>query len=63
VGMDGVDVVLCRSCGDGDVETPGGSSASLVPENIVSMVAVPEGLLKDPIECCLFVLASSSGVS
>jgi hypothetical protein len=35
----------------------------LVPENIVSMVAVPEGLLKDPIECCLFVLASSSGVS
>ena len=40
VGTDWVDVPLCRSWGDGEAETPGGSSASLEPEYIVSMVAV-----------------------
>lgn len=59
MGTDCVDVVRCRSCGDGDAETPGGSSASLVPEYIVSMVAAAGGLLRDPIECWLFVCACS----
>jgi hypothetical protein len=43
-------VPLWRSWGDGDAETPGGSSVILEPEYIVSMVAIAGGLLKDPVE-------------
>ena len=51
VGTLDVEVPLARSCGE-EVLTPGGSAVILVPENIVSILAVVVGLLRDPIDSC-----------
>ena len=44
---------LARSEGEGEVLTPGGSAVILVPENIVSILAVGGGLNEVPIRAYL----------
>jgi len=46
VGTEDLEVPRWRMCGCGDADTPGGRPVIFEPENIVSMIAVVESLLK-----------------
>lgn len=50
VGAGWGEAPLARSCGEGAAWTPGGSSASFLPEYMVSMVAAGMGLVEGPAE-------------